>query len=204
LFTFTLIGDLIGSRRNPDRGALQQALGKVLDRVNDTIATDQILEPTVGDEIQGAFPTIGAATLATLLIRLELAPHVGMRFGLGYGSVTVYDGSRRPLLQDGPGWWNARKAITSGRERQRGACYEGPEDNEDAPDPAFVNAFLIARDGLFQRLSSRQRRMLLSTLSGQTQIEIAEAEGISESAVSQAFARGVSAVRDAQRTLSLT
>jgi DNA-directed RNA polymerase specialized sigma24 family protein len=40
--------------------------------------------------------------------------------------------------------------------------------------------------------------MLLHALHGEPQKAIAEQEGISESAVSQAFARGVSAARDAQ------
>ncbi|MBL0888657.1 SatD family protein [Myceligenerans indicum] len=196
---FTLIGDLIGSREAPDRAALQRRVGQILDQVNEAIDTMQLLEPTVGDEIQGGFATIGDATLATLVIRLELAPDADMRFGLGYGDVTVHDGDRRPLLQDGPGWWAAREAIET-LKGKRGTLYVGPQDGDDTPDPAFVNAFLLARDALVATLNARQHRMLLLALKGQSQRAIAEAEGITESAVSQAFARGVRAAHDAQIT----
>ena len=40
--------------------------------------------------------------------------------------------------------------------------------------------------------------MLAHALAGRTQREIAELEGVSPSAVSQAFARGIAAVRDAE------
>lgn len=196
---FTLIGDLIGSREVPDRAAVQRRIGEVLGRVNDTIDTAQLMEPTVGDEVQGGFRTIGDATLATLLVRLQLAPDVDMRFGLGYGDVTVHDDDRRPLLQDGPGWWTAREAIDK-LKGKHGTCYVGPDDDENAPHPSFVNAFLLARDALVATLNDRQHRMLLLALRGESQRAIAEVEGITESAVSQAFARGVRAAHDAQVT----
>jgi hypothetical protein len=210
---FTLIGDVVGSRRIPDRSTAQQAIGEALSRVNETIDTTQPLEPTVGDEVQGGFATIVDATLATLLIRLELAPAIDLRFGLGYGDVTVHDRNRRPLLQDGPGWWTAREAINRLKSK-RGTWYVGPSPDHARADRAHmdhapfhapfhaaqVNAFLLARDGLVATFNNRQRRMLLLSLKGWSQREIAEAEQISESAVSQAFARGVRAAHEAQVT----
>ncbi|GAA1855789.1 SatD family protein [Myceligenerans crystallogenes] len=195
---FTLIGDLVGSRKIPDRAGAQRTIGEVLERVNHVIDMAQMLEPTVGDEIQGGFFSIADATLATLLIRLELAPDIEMRFGLGCGDVTVHDGDRSPLLQDGPGWWTARDAIDR-LKGKRGTLYAGPA-SADLPDPDLVNAFLLARDGLVATLNDRQLRMLLLALQGKTQKEIAEVEEITESAVSQAFARGVRAAHDAQVT----
>ena len=194
---FTLIGDIIGSRGLIDRASAQRTIDSALNRVNDAIKTEQLLEPTVGDEVQGGFTTIGDATLATLLINLELPPDVRLRFGLGNGQVTVHDGDRRPLLQDGPGWWTAREAIghLNGRE---GTWYVGQP--HEVPEPALVNAFLLARDALVARLSDRQHRMLLLSLQGRTQREVAASERISESAVSQAFSKGVRAAHDAQLT----
>jgi hypothetical protein len=199
---FTLIGDIVGSRKIPDRSLAQQAISDALSRVNDALDTTQPLEPTVGDEVQGGFATIVGATLATLLIRLELEPAIDLRFGLGCGDVTVLDENRHPLLQDGPGWWAAREAI-NGLKNKRGTRYVGPSPERagHAPDHAAqVNAFLLARDGLVATLNDRQRRMLLLSLKGLSQREIAETEQISESAVSQAFARGVRAAHDAQIT----
>jgi hypothetical protein len=169
----------------------------LLNRVNEAIDTAQPLEPTLGDEVQGGFTTVADATFATLLINLELSPDIEMRFGLGKGDVTVHDSTRRPLLQDGPGWWTAREAISTLKGRH-GTWYAGPP--AENPSPALVNAYLLARDALVARLSDRQQRMLLLSFQGRSQREIAAAEKISESAVSQAFAKGVRAAHDAQLT----
>ncbi|HZJ04986.1 MAG TPA: SatD family protein [Nocardioidaceae bacterium] len=196
LVLFTLIGDVVGSRRLPDRPRAQSSLGLELAEVNRLITPRQPMEPTVGDEFQGAFDTLSEALLCGLLVRLALLPLIDVRCGVGLGEITVHDGSRRPLLQDGPGWWSAREALetlsaprrTSGR-----TWYVG-----EGAGP--TNAYLLCRDQLIDRLSDRGRRMLRMALLGQTQQQIAEIEGISKSAVSQQFARGVGAIRDAQVT----
>jgi SatD family (SatD)/Sigma-70, region 4 len=188
---YTLIGDMVGSRRLPDRSAAQERLGEVLAEVTGQLEVVQPLEATVGDEFQGAFADLATATLAALLVRLVLLPEMDVRCGIGHGEVTVHDATRRPLLQDGPGWWSARDAIDAIESRGR-TWYDGPGAGR-------VNAFLLARDALVDRLSERGRRMLRMALLGHTQQRIAEAEGISKSAVSQQFSRGIGALRDAQR-----
>ncbi len=154
----------------------------------------QPLEATVGDEFQGAYATLGEATRATLLVRLGLLPAVDVRCGIGFGETTVLDASSRPLLQDGPAWWAAREAVDSMSAPRRAGvrtAYVGPGD-------ALANAHLLCRDALVDRLSERGWRMLRLSLCGESQTAIAEREGVSKSAVSQQFARGISAVRDAQ------
>ncbi|WP_419707390.1 hypothetical protein [Promicromonospora sp. NFX87] len=209
---FTVIGDVVGSRALKDRARAQRAIMDALSSAAERIRPVQRLEPTFGDEIQGGFETVADATLATLLIQLELhrlafpsqtdtdaGPRpelVVMRFGIGNGDVRVFELESQPIRQDGPGWHAAREAIDS-LGKKSGARYVGPA-GAGWPEPAAVNAFLVARDGLVDTLNHRQRRMLLSALHGQPQKAVAAREGISESAVSQAFARGVSAVRDAQ------
>lgn len=56
------------------------------------------------------------------------------------------------------------------------------------PDP-FVNAFLVCRDELVNRMDSRDVRLVLATLQGLSQKEIAQSEGITQSAVSQRLVR---------------
>lgn len=193
---YTLIGDLVGSRRLPDRGAAQVRVGAALVAVQEQLEAPpvQALEPTVGDEFQGAFPDLATALSAALLVRLELLPEIDVRCGLGFGEVEVHDPARRPILQDGPGWWAARDALDELARPRRSAArtwYVGPDEGR-------VNAFLLVRDALVDRLGGRGRRLLAQALRGVSQREIAELEGISKSAVSQQFARGVGAVRDAQ------
>jgi hypothetical protein len=193
---YTVIGDLVGSRVAPDRTALQHALGAALEAVNRSIAPRQAFEPTVGDEYQGGCLTLADAARASLLVRLELLPAGDTRCGLGHGAVTVHDESRRPLLQDGPGWWSARSAIESlevGRAHRRTAFV--------GPDAGSVNAFLLCRDQLVDRLNDRGLRILRLALLGHAQKEIAELEHITRSAVSQQFSRGVGAIVDAHTLL---
>ncbi|MDP3966640.1 MAG: SatD family protein [Nocardioides sp.] len=194
---FTLIGDLVGSRDLPDRAGAQDLLAEALAAVNETLTPVQPLEPTVGDEVQGGFATLADATLAALLLRLGCLPVVDVRCGLGEGEVRVHDATRRPLLQDGPGWWTAREALEV-MAAPRKAALRTWFVGGDGADVGRVNAFLLCRDQLVDRLNDRGRRMLRAALLGATQREIARAEGISESGVSQQFARGVAAVRDAQ------
>ena len=192
----TVIGDLVGSRTAPDRAALQDALGEALDAVNRGFDPPQPFEPTVGDEYQGGCLTLADAARATLLVRLALLPTGDTRCGLGHGEVTVHDASRRPVLQDGPGWWTARAAIESlaGGRGHRRTAFVGPGSGS-------VNAFLLCRDQLVERLNDRGLRILRLALLGHAQKEIAEIEQITRSAVSQQFSRGVGAIVDAHTFL---
>lgn len=194
---YALIGDLVGSRRLGDRSAAQRRVLAVLAEVDSWSGGLQPLEPTVGDEFQGAFTTLGQATRAALVVRLGVLPVVDVRCGIGFGEATVFDPDRRPLLQDGPAWWAAREALERMAPRRRSAVrtwYVGP-------DAAVANAHLLCRDALVDRLGERGWRMLRLSLRGESQQRIAETEGITKSAVSQQFARGIGAVRDAQALL---
>ena len=193
---YTVIGDLVGSRTAPDRSALQDALGAALEAVNRGIHPAQPFEPTVGDEYQGACLSLADAARASLLVRLALLPGGDTRCGLGHGEVTVHDPSRRPLLQDGPGWWTARSAIESleGGRGHRRTAFLGPGSGS-------VNAFLLCRDQLVERLNDRGLRILRLALLGHPQKDIARIEQITRSAVSQQFSRGVGAIVDAHTLL---
>lgn len=180
-----VIGDLVSSRRSADRHALHRRLTTALGRVNDSHGGS--LRLSVGDEYQGTFPDLGSALRATLAMRLQLLPEADVRHGVGVGHVEALDGQ----VEDGPGWWVARDAIVAAENAQGRAAtrplrtaYRLAEDSE-GPDPAVVNAALIGRDALVGRLSERGLSVLRGLLAGQTQREIAEAEGVSSSAISQ-------------------
>lgn len=71
-------------------------------------------------------------------------------------------------------------------------------------DPvAWVNAFLIMRDRTVDRMNPRARRLLLGVLKGRRQAELAEEEGVSQSAVSQSLAAaGAYAIVEAERLVA--
>ncbi|HEX6154150.1 MAG TPA: SatD family protein [Solirubrobacterales bacterium] len=196
---FTLIGDVVSSRSASDRSALQKELKSVLIRINREIKPALPLEPTLGDEFQGCFDTLSEAVAASLLLRLDLLHRVQIdtRYGLGHGWVTVF-AKRRPKSQDGEGWWSARDAI-----QLAGTIAEGPSGsfvrtrfeawaNEEVPDfgdPSAINAFLLTRDWIVDRMNAKSRRRLLALLRGRTQTEIASAEETTQGAISQNLTR---------------
>ncbi len=186
----TVIGDVVGSRHAGDRLALHRRVATALHRV----AAGAIDPPafTVGDEFQGSYPTLGAAIDAALTTRLLLAPEVDVRFGIGWGTVTVLDADAR--IQDGPGWWTARAAIQQTAETQRQSGFTLVRttfraDADTRTDVAAVNAALICRDHLLGSLDERSLRIVRGLMTGRTKKELAADEGISPSAVSQRAAR---------------
>ena len=184
----TLIGDVVGSRDARSRSGLHARLEDLVARVNETTAPLVPLRITVGDEYQGCWWTVGDALMAVRQLRLSGLPDVELRHGLGWGEVSVL--SESPRVEDGPGWWAARAAIEYAAAEARRAglrhvrtayrCAEGTA----GPDEAAVNAALVLRDQMIGGLSDRSLSVLRGLLDGRTQREIADAEGISASAVS--------------------
>jgi hypothetical protein len=183
----TLIGDVVGSRLIADRTAQHQILNRALR----DIAADAIDPPafTVGDEFQGSYPTVGAAIDAALSLRLAVAPDIDVRFGIGWGAVMMLDASAG--IQDGPGWWAAREAIewTASAQRQPGLALVRTSFRGDRHDVDAINAALMCRDHLLGSLDDRSLRILKGLLNSHTKKDIAVAEGISASAVSQRAGR---------------
>lgn len=187
---FAVIGDLVGSRLSGDRGEVQRGLVASLEAVNTMVEPVQPLAPTIGDEFQGVFGDLGSALRATLLVRLALADDLDARCGVGAGTLRVVGRSEFGLSQDGPAWWAARTAVDEAKRRESGKdqslrTWFDAAPGTDGPAVAVVNAFLLCRDQIIGGLSARHRRMLLGSLLGRTQREIAEREGITQSAVSQ-------------------
>lgn len=186
----TLIGDVVGSRTIADRSAAHRRINRGLADVGGHAIDPPVF--TVGDEFQGSYRSVGRALEAALAIRLAVAPDLDVRFGLGWGAVTVLDPESG--IQDGPGWWAAREAIewTAAAQRQPGlalvrtAFRAGPDTREDTE---AINAALMCRDHLLGSLDDRSLRILKGLLTDQTKKAIAAAEGISPSAVSQRVGR---------------
>lgn len=190
-----VIGDIVGSRTYPDRSLAQAAVQSALQTVNDAIPHLEPLAATVGDEFQALYPDVESALRATLMLRLELPEPFDCRFGIGAGEVTRIGGT----LQDGSAWWSARDAIVETKRRESGSTkslrtwYIAAA--EGFAEASLTNAYLLCRDELVARLDGRGKRLLLGIVAGATQSQLAEREGITQSAVSQKLARsGVHAI----------
>jgi hypothetical protein len=187
-----VIGDIVESRKKPDRADTQRAVERALDHANNMAHPLQRLAPTVGDEFQGVFTSLADAIMATLLVRLHLPEGTDCRFGIGRGERAVV-ASSPSTLEDGSAWWSARSAIEEvkkreGRSNRSLRTWYLPHDRE-LSNHDLINAHLVCRDELVSRFDGRGRRILLGTIKGRTQSQIADDEGITQSAVSQAIAK---------------
>ncbi len=202
-----VIADIVGSRTLPDRAAAQRALDEAVVRVErEWPMAQRMLQPIVGDELQGVYPTLNAAMAHLLLLRLALPDGVDCRYGIGVGALSEVP-SRIGALAEGPGWWAAREAIEDVHGKQArtipGArTWVAAAAGEDAAPVGLANAYLLARDQLVSDMSERTRRLAYGRLRGVTQRALADAEAITQSAVSQALAAaGVGALAEGFRRL---
>ncbi len=207
---YTLIGDVIGSRQRQDRRRLQGRLGEVLDRVNYLLEPSIPLEPTLGDEFQGGFDDVATAVRASLMLRLDLlrSADIDTRYGLGSGQVEVFARSQ-PVSQDGPGWWTARDAIEFTRDLAQSpqtafvrTQFKSTSSAPDRGEEGALNAFLLCRDEIVDRMKQPNRNRLYGLMRGWSQSRIADEEGATQGAVSQSLARsGAAAILAAQDSL---
>ncbi len=200
-----VIGDLVGSREHVSRRDVQRGLLGALDAVTRRVDAVQPLAATIGDEFQGVYATIGEALRSTALVRLLLPQGLDARFGLGIGTLEVVGESAYGLTQDGPAWWAARDAVEEAETRQRKypALRTWARAHETTgADVNLVNAYALCRDQLLTDLDDRQRRIALGVLDGRTLAELADDEGISASAVSQRYRRGIGALVESIATVA--
>lgn len=159
---------------------------------NDLLPGLQPLAATIGDEFQGVYETVAAASTAALVVRLALPEQLDARAGLGVGAIQIVGQSAYGLTQDGPAWWSAREAVIGVKDDERRlpglrtavVHADGPVEQEK-----WMNGYLATRDAVVTRLDGRQRRLVLGVLQGVTRADLAEREGISASAVSQSLRR---------------
>ena len=200
--TVAVIADIVASRRLADRAGAQKAIEVAVADVERTLPVALApLTAVVGDELQGEYATLSEALASLLLLRLALPDDVDCRFGIGVGEVRPIALAGREL-PEGPAWWAARAAIEHiERLQQRAAPHartwivaaEG-QDASMSETIRLAAAYALSRDQLVSSMSERTRRLTYGRCRGRSQRELAESEGISQSAVSQALASAGSAV----------
>lgn len=183
------IVDVVGSRSVEDRRTIQAEIHAAFAAASRSVEPVRPLWATVGDEFQIVFRTPADAVASTTLVRLILDT-ADVRVGLGFGEVRDIESGATGPIQDGSAWVYAREAITEGhrREDQLGfvrSWFRSADGDLDA----VTNAALLGRDHIITRMKTRERRIAAASLSGATQVEIAAALGVSQSAVSQSLRR---------------
>ena len=192
-FRVAVIADLVDSKNISDRRLAQASIAAAFARVDALVPHDQSMRATVGDEFQAVYSTIARALEATLLARLALPAGIDCRFGLGLGQVIDVGDGIAGSVQDGSGWWLARDAINQAHAREDSRtpsirAWFSAGDGDVARE-SLVNAYLLARDHVVGSMTERSRRLVFGSMLGSSQAELAETEGITQSAVSQSLRR---------------
>lgn len=186
-----VILDVVGSRNLDDRMAAQRIIAEAFAQADGLIAPVRPAWPTFADEFQVIYRTLDDACAATGLVRLALADGVDVRFGIGVGeSREVGPGATGPVL-DGDAWWRARNAIDEAEKR---GARSGTRTWVVGEGGVQANVSLLLRDHLISAMRPREMRIALKLIGGSTQQEIADSEGITQAAVSQAAKRSGAAV----------
>lgn len=198
-----VIADIIGSRLLADRESAQRTLDAAIATAEaDCPLARQPFRPTAGDEQQAVYDTLEAAMASTLLLQLALPDAVSFRFGIGVGTLAPIP-SAAGEIPEGPAWWAAREAIDTVHAKQRRAAPSarawvvggGDETDEMTIPVPLANAYLLARDHIVSSMSERIRRLTYGRCLDRPQKDLAESEGITQSAVSQALTgAGASAI----------
>jgi hypothetical protein len=113
-----VIGDIVLSRRLPDRAGVQQKLERVLEELNLQHA-DKLASPytiTLGDEFQAVYRDATPALRDAIRILEALSP-VRVRFALSPGAIVTRINPQQALGMDGPAFHEARDAITGLKTR---------------------------------------------------------------------------------------
>lgn len=186
-----LIADLVGSRALPDRDAAQDQVLQAFADAHQEIPPLRPAWATVGDEFQAIYRTWQDAVRATLRVATTLTDPVTLRFGLGWGEFReVRTASGETPVQDGTAWYRAREAVERAGDVAEGLSTGWVGEDGPAGELSLsIQAQLLLRDHVVGRLKARESRILRRLLSGQTQQEVASAERIVQSAVSQAVHR---------------
>lgn len=191
-----VIIDIVGSRQLADRAVAQDVVRRAFATADAQIAPLAPLWSTAGDEFQALYASPETAAAATTIVRLALTEDVDVRFGMGIGqSRTVESRPGEAPILDGSAWWNARAAIDEAERRGSKSATARSWIKDDRGDVVAFTPSLLLRDHIITTMRPRERRIALGLIDGGYQATIAEAEGVSQSAVSQSARRsGANAV----------
>lgn len=152
-----LIGDVLGSKKLPDRAQFQRRLKSALEGLNGR--RKNLISPytlTLGDEFQAVYrePTGLFADVFTLLA--QAAP-VRIRFAVAVGEIVTPINPKQSIGMDGPAFHRARDRLD--KLKSEGRLLGMAMDDNDDPRWELPDAALAVFSGLM--VGWRQKRLQL-------------------------------------------
>lgn len=178
-----LIGDVVRSRRLPDRAASQRALQAAIAAANREWYPAALAAPlalTAGDEVQALFSRPEAAVAAVRTLSDALAPG-RMAFGLGWGALST-DLEPDPAVLDGPCFHAAREALEHAQKLGLWVVARGFGGSADEALSALFGLLGVVRG----RWTATQARYVAAAR-GALQKDVAAQFGVSPSVVSESL-----------------
>ena len=180
---FALIGDLVDSRRLPDRSAVQERLRAAIGALNGTLegALAAPLRLTAGDEIQGL--TRDPEILVDVVVSVSDAVlPAGLSWGMGCGPLsTALDPD--VSMVDGPCFHRAREAVEDAKKSGRWLELRGVSGAFGDAIPALFNLV-----GALRADWTARQAEVVRAARGRLQVDVAEALGVHASTVSRTLA----------------
>jgi hypothetical protein len=178
-----IIGDIVGSRGLRDRGLSQSHLKDLIATLNRRFRKSILTKfaITVGDEFEAVLrdPTIIPDVIWEIRTSFNDAP---IRLSFGAGTIATGIDRNSPREMDGQAFHQARRALLRARkENLLGGVFLGYGDETDR----ILNGFSRILEHHWRGLTRRQREVLAQRRAGVSQVDIAAASGVTESAISQ-------------------
>jgi hypothetical protein len=195
---FILTGDLIHSRKVPNRSEVQQEIKTALEFVN-TKLSNHILCPFVivwGDSFQGALSSLKG--FYTIVETLEEKISVSFRCGIGIGEIST-PFSPNVLEMDGPAFHHSKSALQIAEKNNHHVWVQSGNNQLDP----MVNTILILLHAVKTRWTAHQMEIIQLRREGKTYDEIGSVKEITKQAVNKTLkAAGWSTASFAIHTLN--
>ncbi|HHW45393.1 MAG TPA: hypothetical protein GXX17_00605 [Clostridiales bacterium] len=189
-----VIGDIINSKKIPNRNEVQNKLKAILKQINqkygDDIESNFMI--TLGDEFQGLLNS--GKNLIKIISEIEFAMFpIKIRFGIGIGAIETEINKEMPFGADGPAYHNARQMIEELKSRDK--KYEANHSNimicsqgNNAQADTLLNTILSLCSAIKAKWTPRQIEIISCYIeSGKNQLRAAEKLGINQSSVNRSL-----------------
>ncbi len=192
-----MIGDIKDSRKLDNRRYVQKKLELVLEEINEEYAKDisSRFLITLGDEFQGLM--CNGANAMNIISKIERIMYpVRIRFGVGVGEITTEIKKEMSIGADGPGYYNARRAIEYLKDNEKRKQINAADvrlevDSINQEPTIMINTILSLMTMLKESWSDRQRQIIFDMLEHQdSQLKVAERLDIKQPAVQKSLAKG--------------